>query len=89
MSDSIEDIYNFMQLSDRLATGGQPTIDQYPAIAAAGYSVVFNLALTDSPNALLDEASIALLSMPQNRRLVMTVPRSEQYPLPIDPSRSN
>ncbi len=55
----IEHIVNFLQISDRLATAGQPTIEQYPAIAAAGYQVVINLALTDSPNALADEAAIA------------------------------
>jgi protein tyrosine phosphatase (PTP) superfamily phosphohydrolase (DUF442 family) len=60
MSQHIEDIVNFLQLSDRLATAGQPTIAQYPAIAAAGYQVVINLALTDSPNALVDENSLAL-----------------------------
>lgn len=55
----IKDIDNFLQISDRLATAGQPTISQYSAIAAAGYQVVINLALTDSPNALPDEAAIA------------------------------
>jgi protein tyrosine phosphatase (PTP) superfamily phosphohydrolase (DUF442 family) len=55
----IEHIVNFLQISARLATAGQPTIEQYPAIAAAGYQVVINLALTDSPNALVDEESMA------------------------------
>lgn len=55
----IENIVNFLQISDRLATAGQPKIEQYPAIAAAGYQFVINLALTDSPNALVDEGSIA------------------------------
>jgi protein tyrosine phosphatase (PTP) superfamily phosphohydrolase (DUF442 family) len=59
MNDNIEDISNFLQLSDRIATTGQPTIEQYPAIAAAGYQVVINLALTDSPSALADELTIA------------------------------
>jgi protein tyrosine phosphatase (PTP) superfamily phosphohydrolase (DUF442 family) len=59
MSNNIEDISNFLQLSDRIATAGQPTIEQYPAIAAAGYQVVINLALTDSPSALADELTIA------------------------------
>jgi protein tyrosine phosphatase (PTP) superfamily phosphohydrolase (DUF442 family) len=59
MNDNIKDIINFLQLSDRIATAGQPTIDQYPAIAAAGYQVVINLALTDSPSALVDEFTIA------------------------------
>jgi protein tyrosine phosphatase (PTP) superfamily phosphohydrolase (DUF442 family) len=55
----IEEIPNFLQISDQLATSGQPTIDQYPAIAAVGYQVVINLGLLDSPNALVDEATIA------------------------------
>ena len=55
----LEQIANFLQISARLATAGQPTIEQYPAIAAAGYRVVVNLALTDSPLALVDEASLA------------------------------
>jgi protein tyrosine phosphatase (PTP) superfamily phosphohydrolase (DUF442 family) len=59
MGNNIENIVNFLQISDRLATAGQPTIEQYPAIAAAGYQVVINLALTDSPNALVSEDLIA------------------------------
>jgi protein tyrosine phosphatase (PTP) superfamily phosphohydrolase (DUF442 family) len=59
MPAKLESIYNFLPLSDRIATGGQPTIEQYPAIAAAGYRVVINLALNDSPHALADEAAIA------------------------------
>jgi protein tyrosine phosphatase (PTP) superfamily phosphohydrolase (DUF442 family) len=55
----IENIVNFLQISDRLATAGQPTIEQYSTIAAAGYQLVINLALTDSPNALVAEDSIA------------------------------
>ena len=55
----IENIINFLQISGRLATAGQPKIAQYPAIAAAGYRVVVNLALTDSPLALVDEGRIA------------------------------
>jgi protein tyrosine phosphatase (PTP) superfamily phosphohydrolase (DUF442 family) len=58
MSNNIEDISNFLQLSDRIATAGQPTSEQYPAIAIAGYQVVINLALTDSPSALVDELAI-------------------------------
>jgi protein tyrosine phosphatase (PTP) superfamily phosphohydrolase (DUF442 family) len=55
----LEQIAGLLQISDRLATAGQPTSDLYPAIAAAGYQVVINLALTDSPHALADEAQIA------------------------------
>jgi protein tyrosine phosphatase (PTP) superfamily phosphohydrolase (DUF442 family) len=59
MGNRIEDIYNFLQLSDRIATAGQPTIDQYPTIATAGYQVVINLALKESANALENEDAIA------------------------------
>jgi protein tyrosine phosphatase (PTP) superfamily phosphohydrolase (DUF442 family) len=54
----IENIANFLQISDRLATAGQPTIEQYWAIAATGYRVVINLALADSPRVITDEAAI-------------------------------
>lgn len=59
MGTQIENIANFLQISDRLATAGQPTVEQYSAIVSAGYRVVINLALNDSPNALADEGSIA------------------------------
>ena len=59
MGARLEDIYNFIQLSDRIATAGQPTVVQYPAIASAGYQTVINLALKESANALPDEAAIA------------------------------
>jgi protein tyrosine phosphatase (PTP) superfamily phosphohydrolase (DUF442 family) len=57
--EKLEDIYNFLQLSARIATAGQPTISQYPAIADAGYQTVINLALKESPNALPNEDAIA------------------------------
>jgi protein tyrosine phosphatase (PTP) superfamily phosphohydrolase (DUF442 family) len=60
MGDRIEDIYNFLQLSSQIATAGQPTIEQYPTIATAGYHVVINLALKESANALKNEDAIAI-----------------------------
>ncbi len=59
MSKRLEDIDNFLKLSDRIATAGQPTEVQYPAIAAAGYQTVINLALIESTNALLEQGAIA------------------------------
>jgi protein tyrosine phosphatase (PTP) superfamily phosphohydrolase (DUF442 family) len=59
MDSNLESIFNYVQLSDRLATAGQPTEQQYPAIRAAGYPVVINLALPNSANALPNEAAIA------------------------------
>ncbi len=59
MSERIEEICNFLKLTDRIATAGQPTVSQYPAIATAGYQTVINLALAESTNALLDEGAIS------------------------------
>lgn len=59
MGEQIENIYNFLQLSDRIATAGQPTLEQYPAIATAGYQIVINLALKESMNAIDNEEAIA------------------------------
>ncbi len=59
MSNELEHIFNFLKLSERVATAGQPTQAQYPAIPKAGYPVVINLALPQSANALVDEAAIA------------------------------
>jgi protein tyrosine phosphatase (PTP) superfamily phosphohydrolase (DUF442 family) len=62
--NNLIDIYNFLDLSEstntshRLATSGQPTIEQFPQIKAAGYQVVINLALLDSSNAVPTERSI-------------------------------
>ena len=52
------EIYNFLELSDDIATAGQPTEAQMAAIQAAGYRVVINLALPSSTNALPNEQAI-------------------------------
>jgi len=49
-------IRNFVQLTERIATSGQPTPDQLPQIAAAGYRVVINLAMPDHPESFAGEA---------------------------------
>lgn len=51
----MHDILNFLAVSDRLGTAGQPGRGQFAAIAAAGYEVVINLAMPDSTGALADE----------------------------------
>lgn len=53
-----EDIYNFLKLSDSIATAGQPTTEQFEAISQSGYQVVINLALPESSNALPNEKQI-------------------------------
>jgi uncharacterized protein (TIGR01244 family) len=54
----INDIYNFLPLSDALLTGGQPTEVQFSAVAAAGVRTVINLALETSDHALKDEQKV-------------------------------
>lgn len=56
--NGIEDIYNFLQISNLIATSGQPTIEQFTAIKQAGYQLIINLAMPTSPNALPDEQEI-------------------------------
>ncbi len=58
IGDEVKDIINFLPLSDRIVTGGQPTAAQLDSIAKAGYRVVVNLALPTSTNALPNESAI-------------------------------
>lgn len=44
MGNKIESIFNFLQISDLIATAGQPTEQQIVAIKDAGYQVLINLA---------------------------------------------
>jgi protein tyrosine phosphatase (PTP) superfamily phosphohydrolase (DUF442 family) len=61
----IDAIYNYRRVDARLATSGQPDEQELAAIAAAGYTVLINLALHDNPRyALADEpGTVALLGM--------------------------
>lgn len=54
----MEDIYNYLKISDSIATSGQPTKEQLPAIKDSGYQTVVNLALPTSTNALPDEKQV-------------------------------
>jgi uncharacterized protein (TIGR01244 family) len=54
----LERIYNFVQLSEDLATSGQPTEAQLECIAQAGFEVVINLGLTGTDYALADEEGL-------------------------------
>jgi protein tyrosine phosphatase (PTP) superfamily phosphohydrolase (DUF442 family) len=55
---SIVAIHNFLKLSEKIGTAGQPTEAQLAAIKAAGYRVVVNLALPSSTNALPHEQTL-------------------------------
>ncbi|MUL37528.1 protein tyrosine phosphatase family protein [Gloeocapsopsis dulcis] len=58
MSIQLENISNFLQLSDSIATAGQPVESQFTDIKTAGYEVVVNLALPTSTNAIANEKKI-------------------------------
>jgi protein tyrosine phosphatase (PTP) superfamily phosphohydrolase (DUF442 family) len=57
-SDRLLEILNFLQISGKLATAGQPTVKQFRAIADAGYETVINLALPTSDGAITNEAQL-------------------------------
>jgi protein tyrosine phosphatase (PTP) superfamily phosphohydrolase (DUF442 family) len=56
--NALEDIYNYIPLSDTLLTSGQPTEAQFQSASRAGVQTVINLALATSDNALPAEASL-------------------------------
>jgi protein tyrosine phosphatase (PTP) superfamily phosphohydrolase (DUF442 family) len=56
--DTLHTIRNFLPLSDRVATAGQPTADQLVALRDGGFEVVINLALRSSTYALPDERAV-------------------------------
>jgi protein tyrosine phosphatase (PTP) superfamily phosphohydrolase (DUF442 family) len=53
---STADIRNFVLVSDRVGTAGQPTAQQLADARDEGYRVVVNLAPDDAPGALPDES---------------------------------
>jgi len=55
---ALDAIYNYLPLSDSLATSGQPSQAQMVEIAKAGFQVVVNLGLTKTDYALEDEAGL-------------------------------
>jgi protein tyrosine phosphatase (PTP) superfamily phosphohydrolase (DUF442 family) len=57
-STRLEEVLNFLEISDTIGTAGQPIPSQFSAIKAAGYDVVVNLAMPDSANALPNEQQL-------------------------------
>ncbi|HEX2623265.1 MAG TPA: protein tyrosine phosphatase family protein [Phototrophicaceae bacterium] len=57
MSD-LDAIYNFCKVSDTLGTSGQPEAEQFPAIKAAGYEMVINLATGKGAKDVVEEPEI-------------------------------
>ncbi len=57
-SNSLEDIFNYLPISENFVTSGQPTEEQFSLIKDAGYKEVINLAPHGAENALPDEAGL-------------------------------
>ena len=51
-------IRDYYQISDRLATSGQPNPEQFKSIAESGYQIIINLAVSSSTNAIANEGVI-------------------------------
>lgn len=54
----MDSLKNFVQLTDRIGTAGQPTPEQFKLIAENGYRWVINLAMPDHPEALVNEGEL-------------------------------
>ncbi len=64
MGERLEDIFNFLKLSDYVVTAGQPTAKQLSLVKDGGYKTVINLAPPTAENALPDEgATVQYLGM--------------------------
>lgn len=55
---ALKAIRNFVAIDTHIGTAGQPTREQFPIIAAAGYTCIINLAMPDHREAIPDEAAI-------------------------------
>ena len=58
LCDGTMDLVNFHQITPRIGTAGHPKPEDFPAIAAAGYQVVVNLAPHDADDAIADEGTL-------------------------------
>ena len=57
----MEEIINFLQISDNIYTGGQPEADQFSLLKTLNIKTVINLALPTSEDAIQNEAEIVTL----------------------------
>ena len=72
-SSSIEGIYNYLQISDKISSSGQPTIDEFVLIKNEGFKVVINLIPDGTENSLKEEKKI------------VTELGMEYYSIPVQP----
>ncbi|MFT6093691.1 MAG: protein tyrosine phosphatase (PTP) superfamily phosphohydrolase (DUF442 family) [Pseudohongiellaceae bacterium] len=77
---SLEEIVNFLQYSDNFASSGQPSAEQFAAIAEQGFERIVYIAFTNNQNALPDADQVVKgLGMEY-----MHVPVTFDNPLPDD-----
>lgn len=69
-------ILNYIKLNDTISTSGQPTKEQFEAIANEGFEVVINLSLHDTHNALENEDQI----VSKNNMIYIHIPVSWEEP---------
>lgn len=50
--------YKYFQITDNVGTSGQPAVEQFSDMSAAGYEAVINLAMHDSEHAIPEEGNI-------------------------------
>jgi len=77
---SIEEIRGFLRLDDRVATSGMPRPEHFAAMRAAGFSVVINLALPTSDNAMANEGEL----VSQQGMTYVQIPVNFERPTPAD-----
>ena len=54
-------ILNHFQVTENIASSGQPTVEQFEEIASFGYDVIINLAMPDHENSIANEGSLVTL----------------------------
>lgn len=64
MSDArVTDIYNYLRIDEKLATSGQPSVEELAAVAKDGTEVVINIALHDDPRYSLPDETGTVKSL--------------------------
>jgi len=56
--EDFESITNYLRPTPEIYTGGQPTPEEIAALGKAGFQIVINLAMENSPSALPDEQQL-------------------------------
>lgn len=72
----MNEILNYIKVSDTISTSGQPTKEQFKLIAKNGFDVVINLALHNSDNAVKNEDKI----VSKNNMMFFHLPISWETP---------